>query len=99
MANNYSDATGVLILQQVTPVITALFSGFNLDATYPGNGQAYVADVSEDTDHSWDTICENLAALSESLGLALPDDGEGEGEGADDRTACNTWKELCLLVG
>jgi len=38
MSNNYSDATGVLVLDRITPVITALFGGFNLDETYPGDG-------------------------------------------------------------
>lgn len=43
MANNYYEATGVLILDEVTPVITALFDAFNLDPDFPGNGQAYIA--------------------------------------------------------
>lgn len=30
MANNYYDATGTLVLDKVTPVIKALFDGFNL---------------------------------------------------------------------
>lgn len=48
MANNYYDATGVLVLNQVTPVISALFGGFKLDASFPSEGQAYIALVAED---------------------------------------------------
>ena len=33
MANNYYDATGVLMLNRITPVITALFGAFELDET------------------------------------------------------------------
>lgn len=43
MANNHYEATGVLVLDRVTPVIRALFGGFQLDADYPGNGDAYIA--------------------------------------------------------
>lgn len=50
MANNYYDATGVLVLERVTPVITTLFGAFNLDADYPGNGQAYIARIAESND-------------------------------------------------
>ena len=39
MANTYFDATGVLVLDRVTPVITTLFGGFKLDEAYPGNGE------------------------------------------------------------
>ena len=49
MANNYYDATGVLVLDQVTPVITALFGGLKLDASYPGNGEVYIAQIAEDS--------------------------------------------------
>lgn len=33
MAQNYYDATGTLVLDKVTPIIKALFGGFNLDET------------------------------------------------------------------
>ena len=45
MANNYYEATGVLVLDRVTPVIQALFSAFALDESHPGNGQAYIAQI------------------------------------------------------
>ncbi len=35
MANNYYEATGLLSLERVTPVIVALFGAFHLDANYP----------------------------------------------------------------
>jgi hypothetical protein len=71
MANNYYDATGVLVLEQVTPVIKALFGAFNLDETYPGNGQAYIARMSESNDPLWDDVLEGLADLAVELGLIV----------------------------
>lgn len=76
MANNYYDATGILVLDKVTPVITALFGGMNLDASYPGNGQAYIARLSEGGDSSWAAIQESLYELANTLGMALPADAE-----------------------
>jgi hypothetical protein len=72
MANNYFDATGVLILDRVTPVISALFGGFHLDGTYPGNGAAYIARLSESNDPQWDDVFEGLVNLAEALGKSLP---------------------------
>lgn len=77
MANNYYDATGVLVLDKVTPVITALFGAFKLDATYPGNGQAYIAKISEDNEPSWEDILGSVCDLAATLGQELPDDQEG----------------------
>lgn len=70
MENNYYDATGVLVLDKVTPVISALFGGFKLDASYPGNGEAYIARISEANKPSWDEVFENLKDLAESLSLS-----------------------------
>jgi hypothetical protein len=67
------DATGVLILDRVTPVITALFGAFHLDASYPGQGQASIARTSGSKDPQWDDVRDGLAHLSANLGLALPD--------------------------
>ena len=75
MANNYYDATGVLVLDQVTPVITALFGGLKLDASYPGNGEVYIAQIAEDSGAHWDDVCEDLVALAQSLGLSVPSEG------------------------
>jgi hypothetical protein len=68
MANNYQDMTGVLVLKKVTPVIKALFGGFKLDENYPGNGQAYIASMSEGGLCSWDSVLENLQELAQQFG-------------------------------
>lgn len=70
MADSYYEGTGVLVLQQVTPVIKALFSGFQLDPHYPGNQQAYIAMQSQEETPEWDNICESLVALAHELELA-----------------------------
>jgi hypothetical protein len=76
MANNYFDMTGVLVLDKVTPVIKALFGPFELDETYPGNGLAYIANISETTNGSWECVLENLQELVETLDLSLPSEVE-----------------------
>lgn len=80
MANNHYEATGVLVLERVTPVIRALFGGFRLDADYPGNGEAYIALVA-DASPSWDDLREELVELAKPLGFtssveAIPPVGE-----------------------
>jgi len=75
MANNYHDATGVLILDKVTPIIQALFGGMNLDDNHPGSGEAYIARISEGGDAIWDDIRDNLAQLADGLGLPLQAEG------------------------
>ena len=80
MANNYYDATGVLMLERVTPVITALFGGFDLDESYPGDGQAYIARLSESSDPQWSDVLEALTDLSSQLDLPVPDDDDSEND-------------------
>lgn len=77
MAQNYYDATGTLELSKVTPVIKALFSGFKLDESYPENGEAYIALITEDNAPNWDDIREALAELADGLGVppSSVDDG------------------------
>jgi hypothetical protein len=65
----YYDATGVLILDRVTPVITALFGAFHLDASYPGHGLASIARTSGSKDPQWDDVRDGLAHLAAELGL------------------------------
>jgi hypothetical protein len=72
MANNYYDATGVLILDQVTPVITALFGAFRLDATFPGDGEVTIARLSESDDPQWDDVLDGLVELAKAFGQPLP---------------------------
>lgn len=74
MANNYYDGTGVLVLDHVTPVISALFGAFLLDPDWPGNGQAYIARISETSDPDWDDIRDGLMGLAAQLDLPCPDD-------------------------
>lgn len=74
MANNYYDATGVLVLDQVTQVITTLFGTMNLNPTYPGNGEVYFAIIAGETGAHWDNIRDDLIALAQSLGLSVPND-------------------------
>ena len=80
MANNYYDATGVLMLERVTPVITALFGGFDLDESYPGDGQAYIARLSESSDPQWSDVLEALTDLASQLDLPVPDDDDSEND-------------------
>ncbi|MDR9836928.1 MULTISPECIES: hypothetical protein [Herbaspirillum] len=67
MANNYYDMTGVLKLNTVTPVIKALFGSLELDASQPGNGEVYIAEVAEQTDCSWDAIYSSLDDLAKEV--------------------------------
>ncbi|HHK9608370.1 hypothetical protein UXO16_20105 [Enterobacter hormaechei] len=76
MANNYYEATGVLSLEHVTPVITALFGAFNLDASYPGNGRAFIARIAETNDPQWDDVLERLTALAAQLGISPNSEAE-----------------------
>lgn len=73
MANNYYDGTGILILDRVTPIITALFGEFNLDATYPGNGSVYISLIAETNSPGWDSITCNLLDLAEQLDIEIDD--------------------------
>ncbi|WP_126227727.1 hypothetical protein [Burkholderia ambifaria] len=74
MANNYYDGTGVLVLDHVTPVISALFGAFLLDPDWPGNGQAYIARISESSDPSWSDIRGSLMLLAAQLDLPCPEE-------------------------
>ncbi len=74
MANNYYDATGVLVLDRVTPVIQALFGAFALDASYPGNGCAYIAQIAETNHPQWSDVLDGLEGLADQLGIPMPDD-------------------------
>jgi len=74
MANNDYEATGILALDHVTPVINALFSAFKLNETHPGNGQAYIARISESNDPRWRDVLDGLEMLASQLGVPMPDD-------------------------
>lgn len=70
MADSYYEGTGVLVLQQVTPVIKALFSGFQLDPRYPGNQHVYIAMQSFEGLPEWDNIGQSLLTLARELEMA-----------------------------
>jgi hypothetical protein len=72
MANHYHDTTGVILIGGVTPVIQALYASFELDPGHPGNGEAYVANIGEQTDSSWSTVIESLALLADKMGARMP---------------------------
>ncbi|AYN19582.1 hypothetical protein [Alcaligenes aquatilis] len=76
MANNYYEATGVLMLDQITPVIKALFSTFALDESYPCHGQAYIARTAETSDPQWLDVQDGLEDLANQLAVLLPDKDE-----------------------
>jgi hypothetical protein len=104
MANNYYDATGVLVLDQVTPVITALFGRFKLDASYPGNGQAYIAHLAETNDPQWDDVLTDLITVAAQLDLPAPgcdaadrEDSVGSDDGNDSEPTVGAI--LGLLAG
>ncbi len=67
MANNYYDATGVLLLDRVTPIIFALFGGYHLDESHPGDGAAYIARRSESNDLQWSAVKDELIGLATQL--------------------------------
>lgn len=75
MADSYYEGTGVLVLQQVTPVIKALFSGFQLDPHYPGNQHVFIAMQSFEGLPEWDITRKSLVALAHELELAGIDEG------------------------
>ena len=84
MANNYYEATGVLVLEQVTHIITALFGDFKLDAEYPGNGRAYIALIGEDATPWWENVIAGLSDLGICRGI-LP------GEAPDAESVLSAW--------
>jgi hypothetical protein len=104
MANNYYDATGVLVLDRVTPVITALFGRFKLDASYPGNRQAYIAHLADTNDPQWNDVLIDLITLAAQLDLPAPGCDEAEWEDSESSDDSNdsepTMKViLSLLAG
>lgn len=74
MASHYYEGTGILVLDHVTPVITALFGNFSLNPNSPGKGEAYIALDSEASHTQWRDIHEALLVLSSQLDLPCPDD-------------------------
>ncbi|MBX5462541.1 MAG: hypothetical protein IRZ28_15800 [Steroidobacteraceae bacterium] len=80
MADNYYEATGVLVLDKVTPVIMAMFSSLHLDVAYPGSGEAYIARVAGDGEPQWEDVLRGLLDLATYLRLSLPNNAENSVE-------------------
>lgn len=80
MANHYYDKTGVLMLEQVTPVIRALFGSLDMNEAYPGNGKVYIAIMDnggdEPSEPLWDDIHKRLVVLMGLLDLPVTADAE-----------------------
>jgi len=70
MAHHTTEGTGVLRLTAVTPVIQALFGGYALDASHPGEGQAYIWKSTDEGYATWEDVAGNLQDLAKELGLA-----------------------------
>lgn len=70
MANNYYDATGVLMFDgpaKITPVIRMLFAHFKLEVEpFPSDSERYVAVLSEDNDCDWDRYVDDLIEVAEA---------------------------------
>ncbi|MDE3022622.1 MAG: hypothetical protein KGI54_12310 [Pseudomonadota bacterium] len=76
MANSIFEATGLLMLNKVTPVIKAFFGCFNLDENYPDNGKFYIAESSETASPVWNDIMNSVSDLVHDLGLTIQDERE-----------------------
>jgi hypothetical protein len=72
MAKYDYNASGVLILDRVTPVIRALFGVYQLDENHPAIGGAYIAQISGSNPPLWSGVLAGLTGLAAELGLVLP---------------------------
>lgn len=77
MTADLYDATGVLVLRTVTPVIKALFEPFNLDEFYPGNGRAAISQRSGSQAPQWGAVLDGLTLLAASLDLPASEETLG----------------------
>ena len=67
MTNNYV-GSGVLVLDRVTPIITALFGDFHL-ADCPGEGRANITLIPDTATPCWEAILLRLSRLGADLGI------------------------------
>jgi hypothetical protein len=72
MDKNDYNATGVLILDRVTPVIRTLFGVYQLDENYPYRGEAYFAQIGSNNP-LWSDVLAGLTGLAAELGIAISD--------------------------
>jgi hypothetical protein len=66
-------ATGILVLKKVTPIISALFSGYSLDAEHPLEQGFYMARIDEHGP-TWGEVLDKLTECARQLGLSVPTD-------------------------
>jgi hypothetical protein len=83
--------TGVLTLKRVTPVITALFGKFHLDAHRPGEGQAYIALTGNERFPYLNSIIIELSRLDAAQGLLQWEEEE--------EAIMDARRVLCALAG
>lgn len=69
MADTFFDTTGVLFLEKVTPIIKALFVGYEVADEFYGDDKCYIAMTQYGGDSSWDTVIEELVKLAQSKGM------------------------------
>ncbi|HDR9033376.1 TPA: hypothetical protein QDB07_000825 [Burkholderia vietnamiensis] len=74
---DYSGGTGTLVLKTITPVITALFSTFDVEPS--GDGTAYITwGRGDDAPKGlWEHVVTGLEALAKDLGLSNTTDRNG----------------------
>ena len=77
MTQNYYEATGVLVLDHVTPVIRTLFGIFSLRETFDGmrEDEAYIAQKNPPNKVLWGELLEPLAHLAKRLRCPIPSNG------------------------
>jgi hypothetical protein len=64
-------ATGVLVLKKVTPIISALFGGYSLDAEHPLEHGVYMARIGQDGP-TWGEVLDKLTEHARQLALPVP---------------------------
>lgn len=71
MSTHLYVATGVLVLKQATPIISAIFDGYSLDLEHPMEHGIYMARIPEDGP-TWAQVFDKLIEHARTLSLPLP---------------------------
>ncbi len=74
MSNSYYDVTGLLMAKAITPIITAIFGGFRLEANEEGEGTIGFRVMSESESSSWQGIISALQTHAEALGFKVDEE-------------------------
>jgi hypothetical protein len=72
MAMHYYDATGVLVLDKVTPIIKALFGHLHLNPSDARSGEIALARSSRHGRVDWRDIAKNLSEVASLLSVHVP---------------------------